>query len=517
MSGRISLYPPEDLPVPEAGLVSDLGRIVGIEAIAADLERRIEASTDMWPKGFLWRRQGLLPRPVDAVLYPGDAEEIARIVRFAGERGVGLVPVGARSGVCGGLIPSGERTLAVDLRRLRGIGRADGDRLRITAEAGVLGTELEGSLREEGFTLGHFPSSIGCSSVGGWIATRSAGQSSSRYGKIEDMVVALECVLGTGAIVRPSRPARGIDWVEIFAGSEGTLGFIASATLRIWPAPDAVLPRARRFPSLRLGLGAMREILRAGLRPSVMRLYDPFDSLVSLRGRREERGPPGLEELRPGETRPLPLRGLWERALSRPRAWNLLAGLPPSCLLILVHEGEGWEAEAEAREAAAICERWGGSDSGEEPARRWMARRWDVSRKLPRVYEAGAWTDTMEVAIGWGGIERLHRAVRRAVAPHAFVMAHFSHAYPDGCSIYFTFLGAAQDPGEGISSYETTWEAALAAARREGATLSHHHGVGLLKAPWLEGEIGARGIGLLGALRRLCDPAGVCNPGKLVG
>lgn len=518
MSRFPQLQPFGELPAPSGALLSDLARILGPDAISVSPQDRLEASRDMWPRAILWRRKGLYPPAPQAVLYPSHAEDAARIFRWASERGIPVVPVGGRSGVLGGVVALEAGALAVDTRRLADLDPPDRERMEATVGAGVLGADFESMLDREGFTLGHAPASIGGSTVGGWIATRSAGQNSSRYGKIEDMVVELECVLGTGEIVHPARPTPGTDWVELFCGSEGSLGLVTRATFRIWPRPAVSRFRAWRFPRIENALDAMREILQSGARPSVLRLYDPIDTLLSFppwgEGEGAPRRPPGLRELWPRTPRPVPLRRLWNFALWDPRALNGLARLRRSAVLVLGHEGEAWEVEAEARAAAEVCARSEGKDLGPAPGERWMRHRWESARHFPTVFEMGGWVDTLELAIGWGGVARLYHAVRKAVAPHAFCMAHFSHAYPDGCSIYFTFLGAAEDPDRGLGQHEATWAAALAAARDEGATLSHHHGVGLQKAAWLEQELGDEGMGVLRALRRACDPAGILNPGK---
>lgn len=507
-----------ELPPPSDALLADLGRILGPEAISVSPQDRVEAGRDMWPKAFLWRRQGLLPPTPEAVLYPADAEEAARIVRFAAARGIPLIPVGARSGVLGALVPLRPGSLAIDTRRLAQLGPVDRARREATAGAGVIGWEFERMLREEGLTLGHAPASIGGSTVGGWLSTRSAGQHSARYGNIEDMVVALECVLGTGEVIHPARPTPGTDWLELLAGGEGGLGIITRASFRLWPLPPFSLAGARRFPRLRDALEALRAILQADLRPSILRLYDPLDGLLSFGpwapSGSEERHPPTMRELRPRAARPAALRTLWNLALRQPQVLNQLARLRRSALLLLVHEGEEEEVQAEARAVAAICERHGGKDLGPGPGAQWMRRRWDVSRHFPTVFEMGGWVDTLDLAIGWGGVKRLYDAVRRAVGPHALCMAHFSHAYADGCSLYFTFLGAAEDPERGLAQYEAAWRAALGAAREEGATISHHHGVGIQKARGHREELGDGGEEVMRALKRACDPADILNPGK---
>jgi len=528
-------------PPADEALARDFAAIVGAEGVSVDPVDRLNAARDMWPKGFLWERQGLFPAPPDAVLRPASVEAIAAVVRFASERGVPVTPYGAGSGVCGGAIPlNGGVTLRLD--RLDAIGEIDPDALEVEAQAGVLGVRLEEALRAKGLTLGHFPSSIGCSSVGGWIAARSAGQSSSRYGKIEDMVRSMRCVLGTGEVAELRRPAEGIDRMELMLGSEGTLGVVVEARFRLWRAPESVVPRGFRFPSLGAGLDAAEAMFRAGLRPSVVRLYDPLSTEVALGSLGASPGhtrPPGLEDLRPrfrsrgealadaiaggpGVARRIAAEALRSAAaaarnlaLSRSEWIGRGISLLRRSLLVLVHEGAAGEAEAEAAEGRAICRVHGGIDLGEGPGAKWLRDRWAVSYGLPRIFQSSGWVDTFEVAAPWGKVLAIYDAVRAAVAPHALAMAHFSHAYADGCSLYFTFTGAARTPEEGLAGYDGAWRAALDAALKEGATISHHHGVGLLKSPWLREELGEGGLELLRRVKREWDPREILNPGKL--
>src|SRR5262249_20180081 len=210
--------------------------------------------------------------------------------------------------------------------------------------------------------------------------------------------------------------------------------------------------------------------------------------------------PPTKEHLRRPTHKAAEVRrvGL-DMALSRPRALKKAADLAKSCLLVVLHEGEDGEGRDEEERTAAICQGHGARDLGDGPGRRWLRTRYALGYKLPSMFEAGAWVDTCEVATGWAGVEALYEAVRAAGGPQAFVMAHFSHAYSDGCSIYFTFSGAAIDPHKGEEGYEAAWKAALDATDAQGATITHHHGVGLLKAPWLGLELGRGGMDLLRA------------------
>lgn len=505
----------------DAGLAAALAARIPADRISIDEEDRVALARDQWSLGLLWLQQGRMPAPPSLVCRPRSTEEVAEVVRFAGERGVPVVPHGGGSGVCGGAIHL-RGGIALDLRGMDRLRQVDPASRTIEVEAGMGGWDLEQRLGARGLALGHLPSSIAMSTVGGWVATRGAGQTSSRHGKIEDQVLGLEVVLGTGEILRLDRPCTGSDLLELFLGSEGTLGVITAVRLRVFDAPRLRQLRAFRFPSLSRGLEAMEAIFHAGLRPAVARLHDPLDTRMAFGGE-EIPGtgapPPRRSDLRIAQERPSFDRRRpgaswrWLRTgLRLPLPLQLATGTLRACQLVLVHEGDGAEVRGEAAEVRAICQRLEGIDRGAVPALRWMRRRWDVARKLPPIFDAGAWVDTCEVAADWGRLESVHRAVRRAASPHALVMAHFSHAWPDGCSIYFTFAGAGRQAERG---YRATWQAALDAALAQGATTSHHHGWGLLKAPWLQAELGPGGMHLLQAARRTCDPHGILHPGRL--
>jgi len=516
----------------DASLAAALTARLGPGRVSIRPEDREAHSRDLWPKSLLWLRQDRAPPPPDLVCTPRSTAEVAETIRFAAEHGLAVVPWGAGSGVCGGALHL-QGGIALDLRCLSRVRSIDREALTVEVEAGALGWPLEQRLEVQGLTLGHFPSSIGLSTPGGWVAARGAGQSSSRYGKIEDLLLGLEVVLGTGEILRLDRPAAGSDLLELFLGSEGTLGAITAVRLRLFPMPEVQLPRGFRFPSLGRALEAMGEIFRCGLRPSVARLYDPLDTWMALGpgsgGGDAALPPPTRDDLRTAPERNELIRPTLEQRLRRgarrgalqgvlrlARPLNFAAGLLRSCMLVLVHEGPGAETRGEAARTRAICTAHGGVDLGVGPGLRWLRERWAVSWRLPRIFDAGGWVDTCEVATSWSKVESLYRAIRAAVAPHAFVMAHFSHAWPDGCSIYFTFSGAAPTPEEGIAAYDAAWKAALDAAEEAGATITHHHGVGVLKEQWLERELGEGGVHLLRAVKRACDPKGIMNPGKLL-
>ncbi len=540
-------------------IIDRIAAIVGAEHVSrSDLDRRAYAR-DLWPLEMIRLvRGGEVGHPPCAVAWPADVEQLAALVRLCHEERIPCTPYAGGSGVCGGAVPI-RGGLSIDVKRLEKILRVEPDSLLVEAQAGVMGPVLEDELNRHGLTLGHFPSSIHCSTLGGWLAARSAGQCSSRYGKIEDMVRALEVVLPTGEVAAQRmspRRATGPDFAQLFVGSEGTLGFITRATMRCWPAPRERVYRSYTFSTAKAGLDGMRRMLQAGLRPAVVRLYDELDTLLVARkgekaAKAERRAAAAAESAPPaaaddrleGEFLPgdadrvtsaagadasgAPWRlGSWLEELAQRGGRHVLrhaaglistaaGALPVSCLLVLVFEGDHGQAEFEANAAEAIFREVGGVSRGEGPARRWEAERYSVSYKQSRVFARGLFNDTMEVASSWTQLDALYAGVRAAIGKHAIVLAHFSHAYPEGCSIYFTFVAdAGDDPAKMERLYRTIWKDALTACVAAGGTISHHHGVGLSKAEFMAEEHG----GMMTVFQRIkdaLDPHGIMNPGKL--
>lgn len=499
-------------------LDASLGKAFPALARSSSPPDKIAYARDLWPRHHLAVSEGrIAEHPPGVIAWPTSTEEVAAVVRWCAEEGVPLAPFGAGSGVCGGILPS-PRMLILDLKRMQRVRSIDRAAPLLDVESGALGVRLEEDLNAKGFTLGHFPSSILCSTVGGWVAARSAGQCSGRYGKIEDMVASLECVDGRGEIARLERRAHGPDITPLVIGSEGVLGVVTSARLRLHPAPPARTFAAFSFASIEAGWSAMREMFQSGLRPAVARLYDPFDSFIAKRDstkHKSSKGPRRKSAIAPGAGA-LALRtilrapGLLNQAIDQ-----MTGAVFRASTLILVWEGSAEQGADELARAAVIAERGGGQALGEAPARRWIAHRYSVSYRQAPIFMAGAFSDTMEVAATWSRLDRLYYDVRKALGRHVFVMAHLSHAYPDGCSIYFSFAGSAPTPKAMEERYDATWRAALDAAISAGGTLSHHHGVGRSKAPKLGAELGA-GVDVVNALRGAFDPAGILNPGNLL-
>lgn len=585
-------------------LLSDLRAAAGDDAVSADPSDLGAYARDLWPKLTIGYREGVQPRRPDAVVRPADEDAVLRTVRAALRHGLPIVAYGAGSGVCGGAAPL-HGGVVIDLKRLNSLDSVDSASMQVSCGPGVILQNLEERLNDAGWTLGHFPSSIYAASIGGCVAARGAGQLSSRYGKIEDMVTGLRVVTpGQGIVATGSLDtrARGVDWTPLFIGSEGTLGLITAIRLRVHPLPGALVLRGLRFPSVRAGIDGFREILQSGLRPSVMRLYDPLDTWMAMQKANDSGG--GASPA-PGGGRPLlggartrraevaaqptdvsPKGSATPRVLgsvvspgtftdtalkgaSRGRSFlkkafgrrkgvireaakatvlgsladrlvgdqlkhllkpenmpvdKLLANpgllnrsinmLPERCLAIFGAEGDSEPAQEMIEAIVALGGRLGADDLGPAPGEQWFRTRYHVSFKMPKLLIGGGFADTFETAVPWSGVEALYTAVRKAVAPHVLVMAHMSHAYHEGCSIYFTFVGYGRTTAEADRRYTATWNAAMDAALSVGATLTHHHGVGALKRDFMDREHGGARL-LYEAARTAVDSARLLNIGKL--
>lgn len=430
---------------------------------------------DLWPLAVMRQRAGRPPAEVLAVR-PDSYEQVAALLRWAAGEGVSIVPVGAATGVCGAAtVDSGE--VALDLAGFDRILEVDESNLTCRVQAGVLGLALEEHLLERGLTLGHYPSSLPVSTVGGLVVTRSSGQESSRYGSIEDMLLGVTAVLPGGALVHPRpgpRSAVAPALHQLFAGSEGALGVVLEAVLRVHRRPAVVLGGGWLFTDLASGLDAAREIMQRDLRPLVLRLYDQDDTAFQ-----------GVAE--------------------------------SGCLLVTAAAGEPGVAAAEFEAIAAICNK--ARDLGAPAFERWRQHRFDLSarRLLEFLEPAAALVDTIEVAAPWTVIAEVHAEVKAALREAAgFALCHFSHAYGQGCCAYFTFAGRGADEADAERRYLAAWEGAMSACSRLGATISHHHGVGRARAGWAAEELEGWWR-VWQQLRSALDPQGIMNPHAVGG
>lgn len=458
-------------------LASALAAVVPPDRVRTDPAERRAHARDCWPRLALLERAGTPSPEPDAVVRPLSTAEVSAVLAWASSAGVPVTPYGAGSGVVGGAVAVRGGVL-LDLSGLTGLVDLDAESGVASFRAGTLGPDVEAAVNDRGWTVGHFPSSIMCSTAGGWVAARGAGQLSTRYGKAEDLVVGLESVLPSGEVWRvPAMPrtAAGPDVWRLLAGAEGTLGVVTEVTFRLSPLPAVRRFGGWLFGSLGDGLAALRDVLRTGARPAVLRLYDELDT-------------------------------------------TLVLGRDGGALLVTVCEGDPDVVAAEEAVLRRCCT--AATDLGAEPGEHWWAHRYDVSFNLPRVLSGqilgpNGVADTIEVAALWSRLPGVYDAMKAAMSEHAAVVfAHVSHCYPEGASIYWSFAFDAASAGEAVERYDAVWAAAMASCRAAGGTISHHHGVGQARAPWLAAEMGA-GFGVLRAVKAALDPAGVCNPGKL--
>lgn len=471
--------------------------------VSTSLSHRLAYMRDLWPLKLIEFDGRHLEHFPDAVMWVKNTEEVQKVLDFCSKNEIYIIPYSGGSGVCGGVVPV-KGGIILDLKMMNRVRHLNKTSLLVEVEAGINGEKLERWLQSKGYTLGHFPSSMYCSCAGGWVATRSAGQCSTLYGKIEDMVVSIEFVIPSGEVIRTKavpRSATGPDLNQIITGSEGTLGVITSATFRIHPLPENRVFLSFFFENLTNALSSVRRILREGVKPAVVRVYDPIDTLLTTS---VKKGKGGITD------------SLLKIALKTPSLLNKTANaMAKRCLLIMIIEGKRRKTFAEGDFAREVCISEGGEDTGGSHAEEWVAHRYSVSFGLSRIFYSGLFADTMEVASTWDKLETLYQEMRDAIAQHALVMAHFSHAYEEGCNIYFTFIAGGKDWRDKVEKYKRIWESAMSACLRVGGSISHHHGIGLLKKMWLWKEHGT-GYRVLSALKGYFDPQGIMNPGKIV-
>ena len=440
---------------------------------------------DRWAVALLREIRGDRVPPGIALVFPHSTEEVAVTLAWATETGTPVVPRGGGTGVTGGAEAT-KRSIVVDLTRMDRILDIDEVSQMVTAQAGVRGRQLERALGRKGLTSGHYPEPYEESTVGGWIAVASAGYASLGYGVIEDIVLGLTAVLGDGEVVRVKpepRSGAGPDLRRLFVGSEGALGIITEATLAASRLPNAYAWDAIRPHSFETGMALVREIVQRGHRPLVLRLVDEAEAetLFTALG---HRGP------------------------------VLIAGFDAGSPAV----------EALRFDLKEIARKMGGRSLGSDLAEHWWNHRhdpvtWYEGVMGPeRILGPGVMTDGVDVACPWRRLPHLYADVRGALLEHAeSVSCHMAHAYPSGASLHFTFVVSAADDQGVEESYRAAWRDALAACLAVGGTISHHRGIGLLKAPFMEEEAGPAGAGLLRRIKGALDSDGLLNPGKLLG
>lgn len=460
----------------EAAWIEGLKKAVGADTVLLDEESITSHSYDTWPVVTKMKNQGKNIYAPDAVIEAKSVEKVSEVLKWANENNVPVTPWGGASSVTGqGLATQGG--IILDTKAMNQIIALDEESLVVKVEAGKFGHHLENELNDRGYTLNHSPQSLDRSTVGGWLATRAMGQLSSRYGGIEDLVVTFTVVLPTGEIVElmnVPRAAVGPDMRHVFVGAEGTMGIITDVTLKIFPLTENRILEAVTFDSVEAGVEVMRLIMRNSLKPAIVRFYDVDEAKHAMQ----------------------------DSAFDK-------------CVLFLGFEGIESVAKAEYEAVMDICEAAGGVKIGPAPVESWRKRRYDFSTVENLLSEPGGLSETIEVAHFWYGIMDTYTELKKALAPYANeVLGHFSHVYQQGTSLYIILLGKEEDDATAEQKMIEIWDTAMQVCVKTGAAISHHHGSGLARTPYVEESIGGS-LQVLKKVKEAVDPKGIMNPGKL--
>lgn len=490
------------LPDPQP-LPSDLVGAVGAENVFDSDEDRLRHASGRGYVDLARMRGGRLEAAPDAVVVPTDAAALRQLLDVCSREGVAVVPFGGGTSVVGGVEPlrgRHERLVSLDLVALREV-EVDCRSLTARLGAGLRGPEAEAALGAEGLTLGHFPQSFQYATVGGFAATRSAGQASSGYGRFDALVSSVRLLAPAGELQTLETPhtAAGPALRELIVGSEGVLGVIPDVTVRVRPAPPVKRYEAWMAESFESGAEIVRALAQGPGLPDIVRVSDEEETQGSL-------------------------------ALSGPRgaAGRIFGGYlglrkrRGGCLLIVGHEGEE-ESVARRRALAVRVLRAGGAAYlGQAAGRSWEHGRYNGPYLRDTLMGMGAMVETLETSHTWSRLSELHDAVAKAIGDAltaqgtpGLVWCHLSHAYADGASLYFTFISRRR-AGEEIEQWDQVKRAASEAIVAHGGTITHHHAVGRDHAPYMKAEVGETGLEVLNAVKEKLDPTGIMNPGKLL-
>ena len=462
-------------------------------------------------KGFrdLFRlRRGQATSAPDLVVYPESESDVLSLLRAAAEHDVVVIPFGGGSNISGCLecLDATRMAVSLDMRRMRRVLAVDAYSCTARIEAGIFGPDLEQQLNAQGVTLGHFPDSFLHSTLGGWIATRSAGMQSDKYGKIEDMVIALRMVTPDGVVATRTVPksSSGIDVNYLCIGSEGTLGVITEATMRVHLRPQSRIVPGYLFPEFEAGIEAMHECVRQECMPAMVRLNDPDKTALSMAFR------PPASPLSEATSK------LFKRYL-RTRGFDL----PRACLMLTAFEGTRRGVARQLRHVQRIYRQYGAVSLGTSAGKTFESAKYDFPHIRDFLLDRNVTTDVSETSTVWSNLAPLYRetmAVLRNGIEESGVQpwtgCHISHTYQCGASAYFTF-GFKQQPGREMEQYLRVKRAVQQSFIDHGATLSHHHAVGTEHLPWLAADISPLGIQAIAAIKHGMDPGNIMNPGRL--
>src|SRR3954453_2629599 len=503
------LTPTEAAPIESAivrpsalsqGALDRLCGALGTDGVLVDDRSRAEHSGGQSYADIVRRRRGDTSGAPDAVLLPADADAVQRALEVCTAERVAVVPWGGGTSVFGGLDAlRGEcvAVVALDLRRMDQLLAVDEMSRTATFQPGIRTPAAEAALAAHGFTLGHVPQSYERASLGGYVVTRSAGQASSGYGRIDDLVVGLRLATPVGELVLPSIPASaaGPDLRRLVLGSEGTIGVVTEVTLRVRPTPATRHYEGWMVPSWDRGLDALRALAQRRDHPDITRLSDPDETQISL----------SLSSS----------GGLTKRLLA---TYLRRRGIADGCLVVVGFEGDDDDVRHRRRATRRVLRSASAVSLGKRAGRAWEHGRFSGPRLRDAMLDAGVLAETLETATTWTRLPTTYDAVRAALQASlgpALVGCHVSHLYETGASLYFTVLAAA-DQGHEVEQWSAAKRAANDAIVRTGATITHHHAVGTAHRDHVSAELGHVGVAALRAVKRQLDPAGILNPGKLL-
>ncbi|MEX2689965.1 MAG: FAD-binding oxidoreductase [Candidatus Njordarchaeum guaymaensis] len=455
--------------------ITEISAIIGEDKVSVKEVDLVSYSHDYWLITLHWLLKGEVPALPNAVVWPETSDDVRKIIKVCYEHKVPLYPYGGGSGVLGGTIPE-SGGIVIDLKRMRRL-QIDEENLILEAETGVNGYYLENYLNKKGYTMGHIPQSLYPSTLGGWIGTKATGQFSTKYSGIEDMILGLEVVIPPSTLLQFKpfpRSATGPDLKKIFIGSEGTLGIITKAWLKIWPYPEKRVLLSYVSDTLEDALDSVKRILWRGARPAVVRIYDIIET---------KRHFYTIDE-----------------------AYGKIA-------TVIIIEGDSDIVNVEQR---IVESEFKGKKLGEEPVEHWLQTRFIV-KEASEFAPLGVVFDTIEVAVDWANAVELYNRVVRAmnsVKGTLFASAHASHFYPQGVCFYFTFAGIPPRGKTAYEYYKEVWDSAMKATIESKGTISHHHGIGRHRVFWLKEELGDA-FKLLEAIKQVLDEKDIMNPNNM--
>jgi alkyldihydroxyacetonephosphate synthase len=489
---------PEPRPLPKA-----VARGLAQESVLTGLEDRIRHAAAQSYPDLIRLRLGRLPDVPDAVLVPADADEVTRVLAACSDQYVAVVPFGGGTSVVGGVDPyrgGFDLLVSLDLRRLRDV-KVDRRSLTARLGPGLRGPEAEAALGAAGVTLGHFPQSFEYATIGGFAATRSAGQASTGYGRFDSLVTSARLSAPAGELRTLETPhtAAGPALRELILGSEGALGVITEVGVRVRPAPELRRHEGWIAADFESGLEIARALAQEGVAPDVFRLSDGGETRMSLAMSSSD--------------------GLARRAFER---YLRLRGRANGCILIYGWNGDRESVARRRSLAARVTRDGGGAYLGRAPGKAWEHGRYEGPFLRETLLDHGLFVETLETSHTWSRLEDLYGAVAGALRTSlaeqgtpGILLCHVSHLYPDGASLYFTWI-ARRRIGEEIEQWRAVKTAACDAIVGAGGTITHHHAVGRDHAPYMSAEIGELGIETLRAVKERLDPNGIMNPGKLL-